>query len=295
MKKLCVLALAAALLLAGCAAGQETPPSAPLPTPTPAASLFVPHPDPEPTPTPTPTSTPEPAPTPTPPAPAEPSQTVQPVEEEEGGYFDNALLVGDSIMEGIRQYAAVRRQEEELLGTAGFLTSTMGVSLADLVGDRELGVGFSYRGEERPLADIVADIAPRRVFLLLGLNDLAGDPDPSVETVVDRYARLIDSLQTACPGTEFIVITNPPKVASQWLPDYTANRSFGNRLIKEFVDALIQMCQERDVPYVDAYSRLADENGALPNEFCRDGYIHLNHQGAAVAVEALEDFAEGQP
>ena len=182
----------------------------------------------------------------------------------------------------------------ELLGTVRFLTTTMGVSLADLVGDRDNGVQYSYQGEERPLEDIVAEITPRRVFLLLGLNDLASDTDPVIADIVDRYVRLIDNLQTACPGAECIIITNPPKVASQWLPDYTANRHFGNALIGEFVDALTQMCRENNIPYVDAYECLKNENGALPDDYCRDGYIHLNHQGAAVVVEALEAFAEGR-
>ena len=50
-------------------------------------------------------------------------------------YFDEALFVGDSIMEGIRQYVVAKRQDGEALGTAKFLTSTMGVSLEGLLGE----------------------------------------------------------------------------------------------------------------------------------------------------------------
>lgn len=274
MNRYCLflLGLFAALSLVGCAAKTEVPPPTLEPTPTflPEETFLPPS-----------MALPTPSPTPSP-------------EPEEGNYFDNALFVGDSIMEGIRQYVAAQRQEGELLDTARFLTTTMGVSLADLVGDRDNGVQYSYQGEERPLEDIVAEIMPRRVFLLLGLNDLASDTDPVIADIVDRYVHLIDNLQTACPGVECIIITNPPKVASQWLPDYTANRHFGNALIGEFVDALTQMCRENNIPYVDAYECLKNENGALPDDYCRDGYIHLNHQGAAVVVEALGAFAEGR-
>lgn len=209
------------------------------------------------------------------------------------GYFDEALFVGDSIMEGIRQYVAAKRQDGEVLGTAKFLTSTMGISLAGLLGEQEVNVQFSYQGRECLLEDILTDIAPRRVFLLLGLNDLSSDPDVEVADCVDRYARLIERLQISCPQIEFIIITTPPKVASSWLPDYTANRSFNNQLIGKYVEALIEMCIEQDIPYVDAYTALKDENDALPDNFCRDGFIHLNHQGAAVVVETLESFAQG--
>ena len=278
MKRYCLplLGLFAALSLAGCAAKAEQAPAAPEPTVSAAPLELLAPPSPA---LPAPSAAPLPTPSP---------------EPEEGNYFDDALFVGDSIMEGIRQYVAVQRQEGERLGTARFLATTMGVSLADVVGDRDHGVRFSYQGEERPLEDIVGEIAPRRVFLLLGLNDLASDTDPVIPDIVDRYIRLIDSLQTACPGVECIIITNPPKVASQWLPDYTANRRFGNALIGEFVDALTQMCRENNIPCVDAYARLKNENGVLPDDYCRDGYIHLNHQGAAVVVEALEAFAAGR-
>lgn len=215
-------------------------------------------------------------------------------EIDEKGYFDDSLFVGDSIMEGIRQYVMAQRQEGEMLDSASFLTSTMGISLAGLLGELPENLQFTYQGVERSLEDIVIDIAPRRVFLLLGLNDLASDPEVMVTDCIERYARLVDRLQMSCPETEFIIITNPPKVASAWLPDYTANRNFNNQLIGEYVEGLLKMCLERNIPYIDAYAVLKNENGALPDDFCRDGYIHLNHQGAAVVVEAIEAFARGE-
>ena len=87
------------------------------------------------------------------------------------------------------------------------------------------------------------------------------------------------------------MITNPPKVASTWLPSYTPNRSFGNKLIAEYVAALIQMCDARGIPYVDAHAALLDANGALPDGYCRDGFVHLNDSGAEVVVEELYRFA----
>ncbi len=283
MKRYCLpfLGLLAALFLSGCAASAARPaPPETAPAHTAPASEFVPLPAVEPS----ESVLPEPDPVP----------AVPTCDPEEGGYFDNALLVGDSIMEGVRQYVAAQRQEGEMLGTARFVTTTMGISLADLVGDRNSGVRFSYQGEAKSLEDIVAETAPRRVFLLLGLNDLASDPDPVIEDVVNRYTRLISNLRSACPGVEFIIITNPPKVASQWLPDYTANRSFGNELIEEFVRELKLTCSERNIPYADAHESLKNEGGALPDDYCRDGYIHLNHRGAAVVVEVLNAFAEGR-
>lgn len=208
-------------------------------------------------------------------------------------FFDGALFIGDSIMEGIRQYTMKMRREQPTLGDAKFLTATVGISLADLTGDRQEGRYYLYKGKEMPLADIAADAAPRRIFLLLGLNDLAA-ADPVIEACIDRYGRVIDLLKAAVPDAEIVVITNPPKAASAWLPDYTENRDFDNALIDAFVGALTALCETRGIPVVDAHGPLENESGALPDEFCRDGYVHLNDAGAAAVVDELYAFAAGK-
>lgn len=208
-------------------------------------------------------------------------------------YFDGALFIGDSLTEGLRQYVMQQRKMGTVLGTAKFLATTNGITLADLTGDRQAGLFYLYQGKERPLAEIVAEIAPVRVFLLLGLNDLAA-ADPVIADSIDRYGRVIDMIAQTVPAAEIVVIANPPKVASSWLPDYTANREMDNELIDEFVDALAALCGEREIPYVDAHAALSDEEGALPAEFCRDGYVHLSDAGAAKLTEELYLFAKAQ-
>ena len=210
-------------------------------------------------------------------------------------YFDNTLFVGDSIMEGIRQYVMGQRESSACLGEAKFLTTTIGISLADLVGEREAGIAYSYKGSEMSLEEIVTDVKPQRIFLLLGLNDLSTvEEEPSSQAVVDRYARLIQNLKACLPDAQVVVITNPPKINSSWLPDYAINRSFNNQLIGEFCDGLKTMCQTENVPVLDAHGLLEDESGALPEAFCRDGYVHLNNAGSKIVVDALYDFAREQ-
>jgi lysophospholipase L1-like esterase len=205
-------------------------------------------------------------------------------------YFNSSLFVGDSIMEGIRQYVARVRKEETLLGDARFVTTTVGISVADLTGDRDEGIYFSYRGEEMPISDIIGEVDANRVFFLVGLNDLAAGFDN--ETTVERYVRLINTLKAEFTDTEFIVITNPPKVESQWLPGYVKNKGFNNELILDFVTRLKSLCEENGIEFVDIHTPLSNENGALDNDNCRDGYVHLNDNGSKIVVDALYKFAE---
>ena len=206
--------------------------------------------------------------------------------------FNNSVFIGDSIMEGIRQYVVRQRKTEPTLGDARFIATTIGISLADLVGDKQNCLYYSYRGKEQPLADILAELGTiDRIFLMLGMNDLAaGDAD--TDTAVTRYLRLVENLSEQFPKAEIVILTNTPKVASAWLPNYIANRELDNALISDFVQKLVAMCDQNGILYVDTHAALCDANGNLPDDYCRDGYIHLSDAGSRVVVEALYRFAE---
>ena len=279
-KQLCAALLFLALTLASCGTGRVAETGSPAPEPSNAPTLSSSS-----APDPTVTSESAPVYTPTP----EPVQTPASGQPNDA-YFDNALFIGDSIMEGIRQYVAKNRSVEPTLGNAQFLTDVAGVSIAGLA---QTGMGYRYQGADQSLQQILTQIRPARIFLMLGLNDLAA-ADPDIGGIISSYAQLISQIRQAVPGVEVIVLTNPPKVASLWLPDYTANRNFSNALIADFVEALIQMCGSQGIPYINTHQTLLDENGALPDSYCRDGYVHLNDTGSKVVVDALYAFAGGR-
>ena len=295
-QKKSIVLLCLILLLLFCACGMEstsqetaapqgmtaaTPSPSPVPVQDSAADVVS-----ELTAVPTPGQKQEALPTPLP----EPTMSPEELAERLEAYFDGTVFIGDSIMEGIRQYVAQNRAQTPTLGDAQFLTSTIGVSVAKLLNGEQAGPYYRYNGQNRYLLQILPQLECRRIFVQLGLNDMS-EAGAQVENSVQQYGQLIDLLQSTVPEAEIVVITNPPKVASMWLPDYTANRKFGNELISEFVGALIEMCEDRGIPYVDAHTALQNEEGVLPDDYCRDGFIHLNNAGAKVVVEELYRFA----
>ncbi len=210
-------------------------------------------------------------------------------------YFDGAVFVGDSIMEGIRQYVVRTRKVQPTLGEARFVATTVGISLADLVGDKAQPNYYRYNGKEQPIEDILSSLdGIDKVFLLLGQNDLVSVAEPSFDVITERYLRLVCNLQTLLPDAEIIIMTNPPKVASSWLPNYVENRSFDNSLIDAFVESVKEMCTDNEIRVFDMHSCLENEDGILPDGYCRDGYIHLSDEGAQTVVNALYEFAKNK-
>lgn len=207
-------------------------------------------------------------------------------------YFENALFLGDSVMESVSRYVRARRGKgESVLADARFLTDVSGIRIADLVGDtdEEDRIRYQYKGKAQELPDILADMQPSRIFLSLGMNDLSFGY--STEDTVARYERLLLLLQEACPDVPLVVLTVTPKTDSQYLPWYCRNKSFGSALLNEFAQAQLAFCAEREVDCVDVNAVLRDESGNLPAAYSNDGYIHLNDDGAALVIGALEDYA----
>jgi lysophospholipase L1-like esterase len=153
---------------------------------------------------------------------------------------------------------------------------------------------FSYKGVEAPLETIVSGMGANRLFILLGLNDLSADLEPSLPEIIDRYKRMIGMLKEATQGAEIIVLSSTPKTASAWLPPYVLNMGFDNELISSFDSLLSAMCKSEGLGYIDIHSILMDNGGALPGALSRDDFVHLNDEGAKLVVDMLYDYAKGK-
>jgi len=221
------------------------------------------------------------------------AETAEAVPADPSLYFENSLFVGDSILEGLAQYVRAQRQNgAEMLSDAKFLTSIMGIRVADLIGEtaEHERIRYQYRGAVHEFSEIISIAKPKRLFLLVGMNDLAGGA--TVNDTVMRYERLLLHLKTNFPTLEIVVMTPTPKTSSSWLPDYCKNPEFGSPLLRSFADRLLSLCKSLSVPCVDIFTALADESGNLPDHFSRDNYVHINDLGSAVVVDTLNRFAK---
>lgn len=91
-------------------------------------------------------------------------------EAEVDAYFDNAVFVGDSIMLGFRNYAMKR--QDTFPGRPQFLAAgSFSVNNALWPVD-DKSVHPVYRGEQHQIWESIAMMGSKRVFLMLGMNDL---------------------------------------------------------------------------------------------------------------------------
>lgn len=145
---------------------------------------------------------------------------VDSIEEELRIRFSDAVFLGDSIIEGILDYGLL--QEDHVVAMRGRRTDNCEEDIA-----------------------IVKDLAPRQLFMLYGMNDLAfcrGD----AQRFREQYQELLSMVMTSLPNTDIYVLAILPiqETAIQETAVY-AN-------YKEFNLVLQKLCEENKLPFIDA-------------------------------------------
>ena len=280
-------ALAVAVLLTGC---EQTPVSSPNPA---QSELATSAPDPvsssgldqsEPT-----TSTSEPASSPdpsqaeptasaSPPAsgvPEEPSRTpagsgttineeslLAACDSADWSWFDDAVFIGDSVSFGLQNYViAQRKNDPGFFGGAQFLTSLSLGSGNALWEVSDQSVHPTYRGEKMRLEQSVPLTGAKKVYMMLGINDIAVY---GIDGAVKNYGKLMDLILENAPYVEFYIQSATPICRSGEVGSLT------NENLVRYNAALEQLCQERSIHFVDVAQALRDANGYLPREYCSD-------------------------
>lgn len=277
--------LALLLMCAGCAA--ETTAQLPEARQTlAAAATQAPAPTAEPTATAAPTTEPTPTPAPTP----TPSPTLEPVTDEmlDSGrfdaYFDDAVFVGDSITESLRNYCiALQRDDQDFMGNAQFLAA---VSMSVRMASSDSRTLLQYRGNAVSVTEGLLKMGAGRVFIMLGVNDYAGKyPDATLA----YFDTLIDAIQEKCEGIE-IVIQSVTPVTKRFCQERRITIEEWNG----FNVLLEQLCEEKGVQFLSFAELLMDAEGYLADDMTGDGMFHLTPAANAVWIRALRQFAAEQ-
>lgn len=122
---------------------------------------------------------------------------------------------------------------------------------------------------------------PKKVFILIGINDIARNiPD---EVILRNYRKIIDSLQLQTPVTKIYVQSILPTNNK-----YTQFKNHQNKTehILYINQALKKLCEERNIQYVNLYDAFLDTEQKLNPLYTNDG-LHLTGEGYRKWKEVL--------
>lgn len=219
----------------------------------------------------------------TPEAPAEepePDAAVPAGEAVDPQWFSDAAFVGDSVSVMLEQY----NSSTGTLGTPTFLCS---VSLSQQnalsydAGNTRLPEYPKGSGQHPKVENAIADAGAKKVYLMLGMNCIAGGVDRACTDLVT----LVGKIQAQSPDTAILIQSVTPMTADSPRADEALN----NTTIQAFNDQMKSICQEKGWYFINVAEAVSDENGFLRSDFSGDKAmgIHFNYNGAAAWAEYL--------
>ena len=256
-------ALLAALALLLTAAGWSSAPAAESAPAADGAQVTVQEAAPAPTQEPTPEPTPDPTPEPTP--------DMSPLGAE---FFNDAVFLGDSTSKKLEVYTY--RCDD--LGEPLFITQSS-YSVRNAVNSK--GVIY-FGGKNIPLGRAIADTGAKRLFILLGINDLGV---VGVDRSMENWALFLPLLREDNPDIDIYIQSCPPMFGSSQTP------TLNNGMIDEYNARLRDFAAENGCCFVDIAPVFKDENGDLIAALTEDYYVHFNADGCTLWAEALRDPA----
>ena len=216
-----------------------------------------------------------------PPPPPKPVYKDQPVltgDQVEPSWFDDAVFVGDSVSNKLYYYA-----ENGCLGNAEFLCS-VGIGYHSAMWDinYKYNVHPVYNGQKMLMEDGVQLTGKKKVFIMLGMNDIGGY---GVNDTIRAMKDFTDRILLKCPDVQIYIQSVTPMISGMQRRDLLNNAN-----IAAFNEQAKEVCKERGFVVLDIASAVKDGNGNLVYEICGDpSYMgmHLNNKGCKLWVEYL--------
>lgn len=199
-------------------------------------------------------------------------------------FFSDSVFLGDSITVGLDTYVASLRQKNSSAFSDAYFHAKVNYSLhGSLGGDYESQHPY-YQGVQLQPQKVIASIAPAKLFIMLGTNDVQDD----LSDAIANYKTLISRIQSASPGTAIYIISVPPMVSS------SETKTMTNARIDSMNAKIQSMCSSLGLTYINIADALKDSGGGLVPSYSGDGYVHFNNTGYAAMVDALRAFAKAQ-
>ena len=199
----------------------------------------------------------------------------------DSSFFDDAVFIGDSITLRLSYYAASSGE----LGKAKFLVAgsySVGAAIYDKM-------EMSYRGKTyQNIEEAVAATEAKKVFILLGMNDIARSDFGYIDGTITNWGTLVDLVRAACPDVTIYI--------QSLTPVWTGGEKGGlrNPRVNEYNEKLEAFAAEKGCQFIDVASYMKDETGGMATIYSVDQYVHLNYEGAAAWTQVLKAYTDYQ-
>ncbi|WP_020617774.1 GDSL-type esterase/lipase family protein [Paenibacillus daejeonensis] len=146
--------------------------------------------------------------------------------------------------------------------------------------------GDTTIGLLRNIEQLILDLQPAQLFLLIGTNDLGEGELP--EAIVARIREICETVRVRLPDTGIVLLSIYPvnHDAEPDLPFPVVGRRT-NEAILMMNQLLLQTANELELDYANIHDLLTDEKGKLKASYTYDG-LHLHARGYEVVKTDIQ-------
>ena len=227
---------------------------------------------------------------------AEPVRTPAPVSDEQldegylDAWFDDSVMVGDSIAGGLNMYVTKERASNpSFLGNMR-IVGVSGLTLQKaLSGEtKEYPAEVLFRSRFMTISEVVEITQSKRLFLMMGVRDLEWY---SPDRLVDIYGKIISLVKADHPDLKIYVHSIMPTLKSFAMG--IENMDYPTQ--KETNEKLRAFCEENGYTYIELADYVRDEDGFLKYEYSGPDYsFHPNDLAKAIWVKQLRCCARDE-
>ena len=196
------------------------------------------------------------------------------------------VFVGDSVSLKLTGYVTKMRQSDpDYLGKAQFLTAGSLGSGNALWEVSDESVHPLYQGTKMRLEDSVHACGAKKLYILLGMNDVGLY---GVDGSVANMETLLKLIKEKTPDLQIFVQSATP------IHKGNEKKVLNNANLRLYNEKLKEMCDRNGYYYVDIASVLTDAEGYLPDSYCSDASgmgMHFTDEACRIWVDYLKQDA----
>ena len=189
----------------------------------------------------------------------------------DSSFFDDAVFVGDSVSLKLSYYAPASGE----LGKAQFLVAGS-YSMEHAYRDTML---LPYQGQQMKFSDAIAATGAKKVFIMLGLNDVNLD---SLENIISKWDAEINAVLKKVPDAKIYIESATPVYTG------AEQGNINNPYMDQLNAALKDFADSKGYHFIDINSYMKDSTGGLAAPYCSDEYVHVTDAGVQTWIKVLK-------
>lgn len=211
-----------------------------------------------------------------------PATEVPASSEADASFLNDAVFVGDSVTLKLKNFVTYRRKANpEYFGKAGFLAAgSMGSGNA-LQPLSSGSIHPLYNGEKSLLEDSAAAMGAKKIYLMLGINDIALY---GIEDSAENLEKLALRFLAKQPDAVLYIQSATPIIRAK-------QRNFwNNENLDRYNYKVSEICKKHEWNYLDIASVMRESDGSLKPEYCSDPNIlgiHFTDRACDVWIQYI--------